>query len=120
MAAVAAHRNLRKVFNGPGTTNREIDIVAANFPQSVNGVALHEVNDTAVLVRRHDSVCAGWKLTGKANSPEPQRIEVTIFVLGAQNYLGAAATDVNEESLFVLKVKAAGHPQIDQSCFFLS
>ena len=114
-----ADGNVGEVFDGAGTAEREIDVVRSYFPQGVHGVALHVAQDTVVLARRYDPMRAGGELRAQSDGPEPQGVEVVVMVLGTQDDLGAAAADVDEECLFVLKVKAAGNPEIDQPRLFL-
>ena len=92
---------------------------ARSSPHGVHGVALHVIQDVVVLAGRYHPMSAGRKLRAQANSPEAQRVEILVLMLGAQHDLCAAAADVDEERLLGLKVKAAGHAEIDQPRLFL-
>ena len=115
-----ARGNVGEIFDGAGAADGKVDVVRSHFAQGVHGMALHVVQDAVVLARRYHPMRAGGELPAQANGPEPQRVEIAVLVLGAQDDFGAAAADVDEEGLFVFQVKAARNAQVDQPRFLLA
>ena len=113
-------RHVGQVFDGAGTADGKVDVVRPHLAHGMHGVALHVIHDAAVLARRHHPMGVGGKLRAQTNGAEPQRVEIAMLMLGAQDDLGAAAADVDEERLLALEVKAAGHAEIDQPRLFLA
>ena len=60
----------------------------------------------------------GEELPADADRAQLHRVEIALLCLRADDYLGAAAADVDEEGLFALQVGAADHALVDQARFF--